>query len=123
MPVKRRPNAVVLANHASLGTVSVYREVRRLLRVEEVPSDRDPVAEERYVDEVAAEQDPDADDADLFGIHLGPAGDRSETVEPGDEPEPERQRRPTKTLSERLATAAADRDNAEPPAEEGRPET
>ena len=78
-----------------------------------MPSDRDRVAEERYVDEAAAGQDRDGDDDDLFGIDLGPAGDRRET-ESDDDIATAPVRPATKTLTERLATAAADRESAEP---------
>jgi hypothetical protein len=78
--------------------------------VEELPSDRDSVAEE---------EDPKGDDDDLFGIDLGPAGDRREP-EPDDEVEATPVRPATKTLTERLATAAADRESGDAP-DDGEP--
>ena len=78
--------------------------------MEELPSDRDSVAEG---------EDPKADDDDLFGIDLGPAGDSREP-EPEDDVEATPVRPATKTLTERLATAAADRESGDTP-DDGEP--
>ena len=79
------------------------------LEVEESPSDREPVVDEPSED-AAADPDDAARDEHLFGIDLGPAGDRGERSESTAAPAPTPERRPTKTLTERLANAAADRD-------------
>ena len=54
--------------------------------------------------------EPEPSDDDQFGIDLGPAGDRTEDAEPDETPTPASP--PARTLTERLANAAADRDDA-----------
>jgi hypothetical protein len=51
-------------------------------------------------------------DPDLFGIHLGHRGVRPDEVDPRDLEPPPRARPAARTLTDRLASAAADRDDA-----------
>ena len=111
--------------------------------MEQTPSERDRIADERdrradlrdrradERDRRADERDRDADerernagtrtesvddtvpvDDDQFGIDLGPPRNEPDPVEP-DEALPPPVKPATKTLSERLAAAAADRDDAD----------
>jgi len=57
---------------------------------------------------------PDEVDDDRFGINLGPSTQRVEAVDDDEPPSPQPSPR---TLSERLAAAAVDRDDADPPNE------
>jgi len=107
-----------------------------------VADERDRVADER--DRVADERDREADqreraaavrdrtetaadagrpvpgevDDDRFGINLGPGVERTEAV---DVDEPARPQPSSRTLSERLAAAAVDRDEPDTPNEGQRP--
>jgi hypothetical protein len=52
------------------------------------------------------------EDPDLFGIDLGHRGVRPDEVDPRDVEPPPRVRPATRTLTDRLASAAADRNDA-----------
>jgi hypothetical protein len=61
-------------------------------------------------------------DPDLFGIHLGHRGVRPDEIDPRDLEPPPRERPAARTLSDRLASAAADRDDASTAAKDEEPD-
>ena len=72
-------------------------------------------------DTKATDDDSEASDPDLFGIDLGRRGDKVEqkSRDAVDAPVPKKEKAATRTLTERLASAAAERDDSpEPPEEE-----
>ena len=81
--------------------------------------DEDPEREGK--DTEPAADDSEANDLNLFGIHLGRRGDQAEqrSRDEVDPPPPKKTKGVTRTLTERLASAAAERDDSpEPPKDE-----
>jgi len=79
----------------------------------------DDIADDESGGPEAQTEHPSADDH-LFGIDLGPKYARDHP-DPVETPEPERVKQPTRTLTERLAAAATDRDDDETPTDEKGP--
>jgi hypothetical protein len=89
-----------------------------------MPTD-DDAPEEHDESEDDAGDEVEAADPNHFGIDLGRRGDRAEqqSRDEVDAPEPVRERPATRSLSDRLASAAADRDEAAANAPKPRPST
>jgi hypothetical protein len=77
-------------------------------------ADKKDPPEDDKPDAASADEDDETGDANLFGIDLGRRGDRSEQTsrDEVDVPPVRKVRAVIRTLTERLASAASDRDDA-----------
>jgi hypothetical protein len=81
-----------------------------------MPDDNDEPDSETEPEEKSSEAEvPAGVDPHLFGIDLGHRGVRPDEVDPRDVEPPPRVKPATRTLTDRLASAAADRDDAAHP--------
>ena len=86
-----------------------------------MPDDEQP--EDGPDEESSAAETPDGVDPHLFGIDLGHRGVRPDEVDPRDLEPPPRVKPAYRTLTDRLASAAADRDDAAQSSQDDEPES